>query len=117
MKYITDNQSVLENGYFLDTAKISSIVDPYAQIPTHLDFTLITYNSGGQKGLKVGDTINAIELSKELSKLLKISLEQSMIVLHLYSQKAVRLQDLKDMKNDKVIIVDRDEIVYNSLKK
>ena len=117
MKYITDNQSVLDNGYFLDTEIISRIVDPFSQIPTNLDFALITYNSGGQKGLNVGDTLNAIELSKELSKLLKISLEQSMIVLYLYSQKAVRLHGSKDIKNDKVIIVDRNKIVFNSLNK
>ena len=113
--YINKNNSLFYNGYFFDMHQLSGITDPYGQIPLNLDFTLISYNSGGQNNLKVIDTINPIIFSDKLVKLCGLTKSQSYITINYFIENAQRLTDTKQIKTEKMVIVDRDTIVFENL--
>lgn len=121
ISYIKKNDTVLSNGYFLDLNEIYKNADKNKDLPQGLSCTLVTYNSGGQAGIKVIDTINPIELTRRLESLFGIKKEQAAILVHLYikggtrSKKAIRLHCVEDIKTDKIVIVDRDRIVCQNL--
>lgn len=83
------------------------------EVPHIKSFCLVSYNSGGQKNLKVTDTINAIELSNKLQKLIGGDKRVSQIILHEFIQNAKRLNkaDLTEIASGNIIITDRDNIV------
>jgi hypothetical protein len=114
-EYIMQNKSLFANGYFFDMHKLSEINDPYGQVPKNLDFTLIAYNSGGQNNLGVIDTINPTILADELGHLCNLSKSQSYIVIQYFIDNAERLNDIKEIKTEKMVIVDRDNIVCENL--
>ena len=117
--FIRNSKAIINNGYYLNLSELSSIRDAYGQVPTNLKQTLITYNSGGQKNLKVTNTINAIELRKKLQSLLGIDSSQAYIVLNYYIDNARRfdtLDILDEIKHTQIAIIDRDKIVCNNMK-
>jgi hypothetical protein len=117
--FIRNSKAIINNGYYLNLSELSSIRDAYGQVPTNLKQTLITYNSGGQKNLKVTNTINAIELRKKLQSLLGIDSSQAYIVLNYYIDNARRfdtLDILDEIKHTQIAIIDRDKIVCSNMK-
>lgn len=115
-KYVSSHEAVTDNGYYFDFSTIKNFVDPYAQLPKiDMNFCMVTYNSGGQKGLKVTDTVNSSNLVKELSSELGIEKESAMMLLSVYLKKAHRLNSISDLNGNKTIVVDRDKIVCSDL--
>jgi hypothetical protein len=114
-EYIMQNKSLFANGYFFDMQKLSNINDPYGQVPKNLDFTLIAYNSGGQNNLGLIDTINPTILEDKLSQICNLSKSQSFIAIKYFINNAKRLNDIKQIKNKKMVIVDRDNIVSENI--
>jgi predicted ABC-type ATPase len=115
INYIKNNQSIFDNGYYFDMNDLSKVIDPYGQVPLNLDFTLVSYNSGGQSNLDVIDTINPTTLVDKLSELLGIEKNQSYVVVHYVIDKAKRLTDIQQIKTEKIVIVDRDKIICENL--
>lgn len=115
INYIKDNQSVFNNGYYFDMNDLSKVIDPYGQVPLNLDFTLVSYNSGGQKNLDVIDTINPTMLVDKLSELLGISKNQSYVVVHYVIKRAKRLTNINQITTQKIVVVDRDMVVCENL--
>jgi hypothetical protein len=115
VEYVKQNKSILDNGYFLDLSKFSKSLPPEVNIPSSLNFTLVTYNSGGQKDLKVVDTINSMQLMKQLSPFLNLDFAPIAQALHFYRENAQRITNAEILKGSKVIIVDRDKIVCENL--
>ena len=115
INYIKDNQSIFDNGYYFDMNDLSKVIDPYGQVPLNLDFTLVSYNSGGQKNLDVIDTINPTTLVDKLSELLSISKNQSYVVVHYVIDKAKRLTNTNQITTEKIVVVDRDMVVCENL--
>ena len=115
-KYIMQNKSLFANGYFFDMRRLSNMIDPYGQVPLNLDFTLISYNSGGQNNLNVIDTINATILADKLCQLCDLSKSQSYVVVNYFIDNAERLINIKQIKTEKIVIVDRDNIVCENIK-
>jgi len=115
-KYIMENKSLFANGYFFDMRRLSNMIDPYGQVPLNLDFTLISYNSGGQNNLNVIDTINATILADKLCQLCDLSKSQSYVVVNYFIGNAERLINIKQIKTEKIVIVDRDNIVCENIK-
>ena len=103
-EYIMQNKSLFANGYFFDMHKLSEINDPYGQVPKNLDFTLI--------GI---DIINSSLLADKLSHLCNLSKSQSYIVIQYFIDNAEILNDIKEIKTEKMVIVDRDKIVCENL--
>jgi len=113
--YIRDNEVIFDNGYYFDMHELSNIIDPYGQVPLNLDFTLVSYNSGGQKNLGVLDTINSMILVDKISDLCSLTKSQSYVVVNYFIDKAKRLNDIEQIKTEKIVIVDRDKIVCENL--
>lgn len=113
--YIRDNEVIFDNGYYFDMHELSNIIDPYGQVPLNLDFTLVSYNSGGQKNLGVLDTINSMILVDKISDLCSLTKSQSYVVVNYFIDKAKRLNDIEQIKTEKIVIVDRDRIVCENL--
>jgi hypothetical protein len=118
IEYINSHEAVLNNGYYC----IFKNTDLYVgnndkQVPHINSFCLVTYNSGGQKNLKVTDTINAFGLSPELQKLIGGEKGVSQVIIHEFIQKAKRLTkaDLAEMAGGNIIIANRDTIECHSL--
>jgi hypothetical protein len=114
--YISQNESVLKTGYYLNLSDFSSMVDPYGQIPLNLTHTLVTYNSGNQDGLSLIDTINPINLQNELADILNISINKSQVVVGLYIEMGKKLKSISQIEGDDIIIIDRDKLVCKSEK-
>jgi hypothetical protein len=115
INYIKYNQTIFENGYYFDMNDLSKVIDPYGQVPLNLDFTLVSYNSGGQNNLDVIDTINPTILVDKLSELLDLAKNQSYVVVHYVIDKAKRLTNIQQIKTEKIVIVDRDKIICENL--
>jgi GNAT superfamily N-acetyltransferase/dihydrofolate reductase len=115
-KYIMQNKSLFANGYFFDMRRLLNMIDPYGQVPLNLDFTLISYNSGGQNNLNLIDTINATILADKLCQLCDLSKSQSYVVVNYFIDNAERLINIKQIKTEKIVIVDRDNIVCENIK-
>jgi len=114
-EFILQNKSVLTNGFYFDMHDLSKLFDPYGQVPTHLNFTLVSYNSGGQSNLDVIDTINPTTLVDKLSKLLGLEKNQSYVVVHYVISKAKRLTNINQITTEKIVVVDRDMVVCENL--
>jgi hypothetical protein len=114
-EFILQNKSVLTNGFYFNMHDLSKLFDPYGQMPTHLDFTLVSYNSGGQSNLDVINTINPTTLVDKLSELLGLEKNQSYVVVHYVISKAKRLTNINQITTEKIVVVDRDMVVCENL--
>ena len=115
-KYISQNESILKTGYYLNLNEFSSMIDPYGQIPLNLNYTLVTYNSGNQDGLSLIDTINPINLQNELAEILNIPLNNAHVVFGLYMEMGKKLEYISQIEGDNILVIDRDKIVCKSVK-
>jgi len=113
-KYISQNESILKTGYYLNLNEFSSMIDPYGQIPLNLNFTLVTYNSGNQDGLSLTDTINPINLQNELAEILNIPLNNAQVVVGLYIEMGKKFKSISQIEGDNILVIDRDKIVCKS---
>lgn len=118
IEYINSHEAVLNNGYYC----IFKNTDLYVgknekQVPNIKSFCLVSYNSGGQKNLKVTDTINPIGLSGKLQKLIGGEKPVSQVIIHEFIQKAKRLTkaDLAEIAGGNIIIANRDTIECENL--
>jgi hypothetical protein len=106
---------VTKNGYYYDLNELSEQVDAYGQTPLNLDATIVTYNSGGQSELKVVDTVNPSEMANSLSRIFNIDKNQAKIVVYLYIQQAKRLTNLSDITTERIIVMDRGDVVFENI--
>ena len=113
-KYISQNESILKTGYYLNLNEFSSMIDPYGQIPLNLNYTLVTYNSGNQDGLSLTDTINPINLQNELAEILNIPLNNAQVVVGLYIEMGKKFKSISQIEGDNILVIDRDKIVCKS---
>ena len=115
--YIKNSESIKNNGYYLHINSLNKYVDSGAKIPKIKPFCLITFNSGGQKNLKAIDTINATLLSSEIAKLLNIDIELARIIVSEQTTRSKRFtMDMLDkIKNNNIIVADRETIVCTNL--
>jgi len=115
--YIKNSESIRNNGYYLNINSLNNYVDSGAKIPKIKPFCLITFNSGGQKNLKAIDTINATLLSSEIAKLLNIDIELARIIVSEQTTRSKRFtMDMLDkIKNNNIIVADRETIVCTNL--
>jgi hypothetical protein len=113
-KYISQNESILKTGYYLNLNEFSSMIDPYGQIPLNLNYTLVTYNSGNQDGLSLIDTINPINLQNELAEILNIPSNNAQVVVGLYIEMAKKFKSISQIEGDNILVIDRDKIVCKS---
>jgi predicted ABC-type ATPase len=114
--YVVSTHSVKENGYYLQLSEISSLIDPYSQIPKNLSGVMITFNSGVKKDLSVEDTINSIGLVSKLSEHLNISKDSAIVVIGLYKKMAKKINQTTNLKDQSLIVIDRDMIVCSDIK-
>jgi GNAT superfamily N-acetyltransferase len=114
-EFILQNKSVLTNGFYFNMNDLSKLFDPYGQVPTHLDFTLVSYNSGGQSNLDVIDTINPTTLVDRLSELLDLEKNQSYVVVNYVIANAKRLTNINQITTEKIVVVDIDMVVCENL--
>lgn len=112
--YISQNESILKTGYYLNFNEFSSMIDPYGQIPLNLNYTLVTYNSGNQDGLSLIDTINPINLQNELADILNIPLNNAQVVVGLYIEMGKKLKSISQIEGDNILVIDRDKLVCES---
>jgi hypothetical protein len=113
-RYISQNESILKTGYYLNFNEFSSMIDPYGQIPLNLNYTLVTYNSGNQDGLSLIDTINPINLQNELAEILNIPLNNAQVVVGLYIEMGKKFKSISQIEGDNILVIDRDKIVCKS---
>jgi GNAT superfamily N-acetyltransferase len=113
-KYISQNESILKTGYYLNLNEFSSMIDPYGQIPLNLNYTLVTYNSGNQDGLSLIDTINPINLQNQLADILNIPLNNAQVVVGLYIEMGKKLKSISQIEGDNILVIDRDKLVCKS---
>jgi len=109
--YISQNESILKTGYYLNLNEFSTMIDPYGQIPLNLNYTLVTYNSGNQDGLLLIDTINPINLQNELADILNIPLNNAQVVVGLYIEMGKKLKSISQIEGDNILVIDRDKLV------
>jgi len=117
--FIKNTETILTNGYYLDLSETNNYMDAYGLFPLSLKGVIITYNSGGQKGLKCIDTINVDFLNGMLEKLFNLDFTQANIVSDYYIKSARRFDTLKilpELDNKNVFIIDRDAITYKNIK-
>jgi hypothetical protein len=116
--FINQSDALQNNGYLYYFKNILVYCESGQSIPNVKSFCLITYNSGGQKNLKITDTINAIELSNELHKIVGSDKSVARILLNEFLTKAKKIDtsDLSRLKNENIIIADRNNIVCNNIK-
>lgn len=116
--FINQSDALQNNGYLYYFKNILVYCESGQSIPNVKSFYLITYNSGGQKNLKITDTINAIELSNELHKIVGSDKSVARILLNEFLTKAKKIDtsDLSRLKNENIIIADRNNIVCNNIK-
>jgi hypothetical protein len=112
--YISQNESILKTGYYLNLNEFSTMIDPYGQIPLNLNYTLVTYNSGNQDGLSLIDTINPINLQNELADILNIPLNNAQVVVGLYMEMGKKLKSISQIEGDNILVIDRDKLVCKS---
>jgi GNAT superfamily N-acetyltransferase len=114
-EFILQNKAVLTNGFYFNMNDLSKLFDPYGQVPTHLDFTLVSYNSDGQSNLDVIDTINPTTLVDRLSDLLGLEKNQSYVVVNYVIANAKRLTNINQITTEKIVVVDIDMVVCENL--
>jgi hypothetical protein len=116
--FIMKSESIKNNGHYLHIKDINVYVEEGDKISNIKSLILITYNSGGQSNLKVVDTINAATISTEIAKLLGVTTGVARIIVseQIKNAKRFSINSLKGIKNEKIIIVDRDKIVCTNIK-
>ena len=112
--YISQNESILKTGYYLNLNEFSTMIDPYGQIPLNLNYTLVTHNSGNQDGLSLIDTINPINLQNELAEILNIPLNNAQVVVGLYIEMGKKFKSISQIEGDNILVIDRDKLVCKS---
>jgi predicted ABC-type ATPase len=118
INYITKSKSIFNNGYYFHIKNLNNYIDVGDEIISNIkSLVMITYNSGGQSNLKVIDTINASELSSEISKLLncKISIARIIVSEQIKYAKRFSSNVLKIIENENIVIADRDKIVCTNI--
>jgi GNAT superfamily N-acetyltransferase len=117
-KYIKEQENIFKNGYYSFVKNIGIFADSYGgKMPKIDSLIIISYNSGGQNNLKVTDTINPVVLQKQIGELIEeeSGIPKIIISKHLTSSKRVSENIYDIIKNNNVIIIDRDEVVCSNL--
>jgi len=118
IEYIKNSESIKNNGYYLHIDNMNNYVGSNSVIiPKINSLCLITFNSGGQKNLKAVDTINSVVLASEIANLLNIDIEMARIIVYeqTISSKPFTMNMLDGIKNQNIIVADRDTIVCTNL--
>jgi hypothetical protein len=118
IEYIKNSESIKNNGYYLHINNMNNYVgSDSVNIPKINSLCLITFNSDNQKNLKAVDTINSMILALEISKLLNIDIEMARIIVYeqIKHSKPLTMDMLDGIKNEKIIIADRDTIVCTNI--
>jgi hypothetical protein len=116
--YIQNSESIKNNGYYLHIKNMNNYVSSNSiNVPKIKSLCLITFNSGNQKNLKAVDTINSISLASEIAKLLNIDIEMARIIVYEQTthSKPFTMDMLDSIKNENIIVADRDTIVCTNL--
>jgi|688.fasta_scaffold15615_22 hypothetical protein len=116
--YIQNSESIKNNGYYLHINNINNYVSSNSvNIPKINSLCLITFNSDNQKNLKAVDTIYSMSLASEIAKLLNIDIEMARIIVYEQTtqSKPFKMDMLDDIKNENIIVADRDKIVCTNL--
>jgi len=116
--YIQNSESIKNNGYYLHIKNMNNYVSSNSiNIPKIKSLCLITFNSGNQKNLKAVDTVNSLSLASEIAKLLNIDIEIAKVIVYeqtRYSKK-ITMDMLEAIKNENIIVADKDTIVCTNL--
>jgi hypothetical protein len=118
LDYIKNSESIKNNGYYLHFNNLNNYVDSNSvNIPKINSLCLITFNDDNQKNLKAVDTINSILLASEIAKLLNIDIEMARIIVYEQTtqSKPFTMDMLDGIKNENIIVADKDTIVCTNL--
>jgi DNA polymerase III sliding clamp (beta) subunit (PCNA family) len=116
--YIQNSESINNNGYYLHIKNMNNYVSSNSiNIPKINSLYLITFNSDNQKDLKSVDTINSMLLATEIAELLNIDIEMAKIIVFEQTthSKPFKMDMLDGIKNENIIVADRDKIVCTNL--
>lgn len=118
INFIKKSDVLKNNGYLYYFKNTSVYCESGQNSPNVKSFYLVTYNSGGQKNLKVTDTVNAIKLSNELQKVIGCNKSVARILLNEFFSKSkkIDINNLPNLKGEKIIIADRDIIDCTNIK-
>jgi len=117
ISFIKNSEAIKNNGYFHYFKNISIYADFGTKVPKVKSFYLCAYNSGGQKNLKVTDTLN-LDLINKLQEIIDCEKSICRIVVDEFFRKAKRIEsnDLSRMTGENIIVVDRYNIVCDNIK-
>ena len=111
------HEDIFKNGYYSFVKNIGIFADSYGgKMPKIDSLIIISYNSRGQNNLKVTDTINPVVLQKQIGELIEeeIGIPKIIISKHLLNAKRVNEDIFDIIKNNNVIIIDMDKVVYSN---
>ena len=118
INFIIKSEPIKKNGYYLHIKNLNAYINSGDKIISNIkSFCLITYNSGGQSNLKASNTINAFELSSEISKLLdcEITIAKIIVSEQIKYAKRFSLDMVKSIQQENIIVADRDKIVCTNI--
>lgn len=117
ISFIKNSEAIKNNGYFHYFKNISIYADFGTKVPKTKSFYLCAYNSGGQKNLKVTDTLN-LDLINKLQEIIDCEKSICRIIVDEFFRKAKRIEsnDLSRMTGENIIVVDRYNIVCDNIK-
>ena len=119
-KYINENENIFKNGYYSFIKNIGIYADSYGgKMPKIDSLIIISYNSGGQNNLTVTDMINSIILQKQIGELIEEENGMPKIIIskHLINAKRINEYIFDLIKNNNVIIIDKDKVVCSYMDK
>jgi len=117
ISFIKNSEAIKNNGYFHYFKSTSIYADFGTKVPKVKSFYLCAYNSGGQKNLKVTDTLN-LDLINKLQEIIGCEKSICKIIVDEFFRKAKRIEsnDVNKMAGENIIVVDRDNIVCDNIK-